>query len=223
MIFCPAGLEPEKFKATTVYGATIYAVQGSYDDCSRLVSELAGEVDWGIVNVNLRSYYAEGSKTLAFEIAEQLGWETPGRGRDADRLRRDVHEGLAGLRPVPPSSGSSEGDQPRLYGGQAEGCSPVAAAFAEDRRVTPVRPDSIVSSIAIGEPGRRRPRDRDRAARRGGGIYAVPEDEVGENISLLAETGGVFGEGATGRHASARCAKQSHAARSARTIASSCS
>ena len=77
LIFCPAGLETEKVRATTIYGATIYAVHGSYDDCSRLVSELAGEVDWGIVNVNLRSYYAEGSKTLAFEIVEQLGWETP--------------------------------------------------------------------------------------------------------------------------------------------------
>ena len=79
IIFCPAGLEAEKFKATTIYGATIYSVRGSYDDCSRLVSELAGEVDWGIVNVNLRSYYAEGSKTLAFELSEQLGWETPSR------------------------------------------------------------------------------------------------------------------------------------------------
>src|SRR5215213_4688858 len=77
VIFCPAGLEPEKLTATTVYGARVYGVRGSYDDCSRLVSELAGEVEWGFVNVNLRSYYAEGSKTLAFEIVEQLGWETP--------------------------------------------------------------------------------------------------------------------------------------------------
>src|SRR3954452_12238954 len=74
IIFCPAGLEVEKLRATTVYGATIFGVRGSYDDCSRLVSELAGEVEWGIVNVNLRSYYSEGSKTLAFEICEQLGW-----------------------------------------------------------------------------------------------------------------------------------------------------
>src|SRR5207248_2577286 len=78
VIFCPAGLEPEKIQAATVYGARIYGVRGSYDDCSRLVSELAGEVHWGFVNVNLRSYYAEGSKTLAFETVEQLGWETPG-------------------------------------------------------------------------------------------------------------------------------------------------
>ena len=77
VIFCPAGLEPEKMLATTVYGARVYGVRGSYDDCSRLISELAGEVEWGFVNVNLRSYYAEGSKTLSFEIIEQLGWETP--------------------------------------------------------------------------------------------------------------------------------------------------
>ena len=78
-IFCPAGLEPEKFQATTVYGATVYGVRGSYDDCSRLVSELAGEVDWGIVNVNLRSYYSEGSKTLAFEIPSSSAGRRPTR------------------------------------------------------------------------------------------------------------------------------------------------
>src|SRR5262249_43570890 len=77
VIFCPADLEPEKLAATTGYGATTYGVLGSSDGCPRLVSELAGEVDWGVVNVNLRSYYAEGSKTLAFEVCEQLGWETP--------------------------------------------------------------------------------------------------------------------------------------------------
>src|SRR5207244_7533412 len=76
VIFCPAGLEPEKIQAATVYGARICGVRGSYDDCSRLVSELAGEVEWGFVNVNLRCYYAEGSKTLAFETVEQLGWAT---------------------------------------------------------------------------------------------------------------------------------------------------
>ena len=81
VIFCPAGLEPEKLAATTVYGATVYGVRGSYDDCSRLVSEFAGEVEWGIVNVNLRSYYAEGSKTLAFEISRAARLGDPGRGR----------------------------------------------------------------------------------------------------------------------------------------------
>jgi threonine synthase len=196
VIFCPAGLEQEKITATTVYGARVYAVRGSYDDCSRLVSELAGEVDWGFVNVNLRSYYAEGSKTLAFEIVEQLGWETPTAvvapiasgamfsklGTGFDQFRR---------------LGLSSGPRPRLYGGQAAGCSPVASAFAEDRRVTPVRPVSIVRSLAIGNPA-----DGDLAisvARdSGGAIYAVPEDEVGPEMAFLAEHAGVFGETAAG-------------------------
>jgi threonine synthase len=196
VIFCPAGLEAEKFRATTVYGATIYAVRGSYDDCSRLVSELAGEVDWAIVNVNLRAYYAEGSKTLAFEISEQLGWETPSAvvmpiGSGA--MFTKVWQGFEQFKRL----GLTSGGQPRLYGGQAAGCSPVAAAFAEERRVSPVRPASIISSIAIGNPA-----DGDlaiaTARTSGGAIYTGPEDEVGENIALLAETAGVFGEGATG-------------------------
>ena len=162
VIFCPAGLEPEKFQATTVYGATVYGGQGSYDDCSRLVSELAGEVDWGIVNVNLRSYYAEGSKTLAFEIAEQLGWETPdavvmpiGSGAMYTKIWQGFEQfGRLGL---------IDGTPPRLYGGQAAGCAPVAAAFAEDRRVTPVRPNTVASSIAIGNPADGDLDDRHRA------------------------------------------------------------
>src|SRR4051794_5462269 len=195
VIFCPAGLEPEKLAATTVYGATVYGVRGSYDDCSRLVSEFAGEVEWGIVNVNLRSYYAEGSKTLAFEIAEQLGWETPDAvvmpiGSGA--MYTKVWQGFDQFRRL----GLSEGEQPRLYGGQAEGCAPVASAFADERRVSPVRPNSVVSSIAIGNPA-----DGDlaisTAKTSGGGIYSVAEDEVGDNIALLAETAGIFGEGAT--------------------------
>jgi len=197
VIFCPAGLEPEKLAATTVYGARIYAVRGSYDDCSRLVSELAGEVDWGIVNVNLRSYYAEGSKTLAFEISEQLGWEAPhavvmpiGSGAMFTKVWQGFQQferlGLI-----------AEGSSPRLYGGQAAGCAPVANAFADERAVTPVRPQTVASSIAIGNPA-----DGDlaiaTARTSGGGIYAVSEDDIGVNISLLAETAGIFGEGATG-------------------------
>jgi threonine synthase len=196
VIFCPAGLEPEKFAATTVYGATIFGVTGSYDDCSRLVSELAGEVEWGIVNVNLRSYYAEGSKTLAFELCEQLGWETPDAvvmpiGSGA--MFTKVWQGFQQFDRL----GLVDGLPPRLYGGQAEGCAPVASAFAEERRVSPVRPASIASSIAIGNPA-----DGDlaiaTARASGGGIFSVPEEEIGPNISLLAETGGIFGEGATG-------------------------
>ena len=196
LIFCPAGLETEKVRATTIYGATIYAVHGSYDDCSRLVSELAGEVDWGIVNVNLRSYYAEGSKTLAYEIVEQLDWETPDAvvmpiGSGA--MYTKVWKGFEQFRRLELVSGT----MPKMFGGQAAGCNPVAAAFAEERRVTPVRPQSVVSSIAIGNPA-----DGDLASEiareSGGAMYTVPEDEVGANIALLAQHAGVLGEGATG-------------------------
>jgi threonine synthase len=196
VIFCPAGLEPEKIQAATVYGARIYGVRGSYDDCSRLVSELAGEVDWGFVNVNLRAYYAEGSKTLAFEIAEQLGWETP----DAvicpiasGALFSKLWQGFEQFERL----GLVHGPRPRLYGGQAEGCSPVAQAFAEDRRVTPVRPSSIAKSLAIGNPA-----DGDLAVATarasGGAIYSVPEEDVGPNMAFLAELAGIFGETAAG-------------------------
>ena len=196
VIFCPAGLEPEKIQAATVYGARIYGVRGSYDDCSRLVSELAGEVEWGFVNVNLRSYYAEGSKTLAFETVEQLGWETP----DAvicpiasGALFSKLWQGFKQFERL----GLVHGPLPRIYGGQAEGCSPVAAAFAEDRRVTPVRPNSIAKSLAIGNPA-----DGDLAVATakasGGAIYTVAEDEVGPNMAFLAELAGVFGETAAG-------------------------
>src|SRR5574339_69701 len=117
-VLCPASLEPEKLTATAVYGATIYAVDGSYDDCSRLSVELSFELDWAFVNVGLRSYYAEGSKTLAFEIAEQLGWELP----DAvvapiasGAMYSKVHQGFFELREL----GLVDGEAPRLYGGQA--------------------------------------------------------------------------------------------------------
>ena len=129
-VFCPSDLEPEKLLATAVYGATIYAVAARTTTARRLSVELSFELDWAFVNVTLRSYYAEGSKTLAFEIAEQLGWELP----DAviapiasGALFSKVAQGFAELR----GSGWCDGDLPRLYGGQAEGCSPVAAAFAD--------------------------------------------------------------------------------------------
>jgi threonine synthase len=195
-VFCPASLEPEKLVATSVYGATIYAIDGSYDDCSRLTVELSFELPWAFVNVGLRAYYAEGSKTIAFEIAEQLGWELP----DAvvapiasGAMLGKVGQGFEELR----VRGLVEGGRPRLVGAQAAGCSPVANAYAEDRPVRPVRPASEVRSLAIGNPA-----DGEfaiGAARgSGGAIYAVDEDEVGGNMGLLASTSGVFGEAAAG-------------------------
>ena len=197
VIFCPAGLEPEKMLATTIYGARdLRRSRQLRRLLAGSISELAGEVDWGFVNVNLRSYYAEGSKTLAFEIVEQLGWEMPtavvcpiASGAMFSKLWQGFEQfgrlGLIGE------------ERPRLFGGQAEGCAPVAAAFAEERRVSPVRPNSIARSLAIGNPA-----DGDlaiaTARASGGAIYAVPEDEVGPNMALLAETSGVFGETAAG-------------------------
>ncbi len=196
VIFCPAGIEPEKLAAASVFGPTIYGVRGSYDDCSRLVSELAQEVEWGIVNVNLRSYYAEGSKTLSFEIAEQLGWELPDvvvAPIASGAMYSKLWQGFDQLGRV----GLVSGKLPRLFGGQAEGCSPVATAYAEERPVMPVRPATVAHSLAIGNPA-----DGDLAVATaktsGGAIHSVPEDEVGPNMTLLASTTGIFGETAAG-------------------------
>jgi threonine synthase len=195
-VFCPADLEPEKLVATAVYGATVYAVRGTYDDCSRLSVEVSFEVPWGFVNVGLRAYYAEGSRTLGFEIAEQLGWQLPDvvvAPIASGAMYSKVSQGFAELAEL----GLVFGEQPRMIGAQAEGCSPVAAAWREQRRVTPVRPSSIARSLAIGNPA-----DGDfavaTARRTGGAIYAVPEEDIGLNMGLLAETTGVFGETAAG-------------------------
>ncbi|MGH3040018.1 MAG: threonine synthase, partial [Gaiellaceae bacterium] len=196
VVFCPSDLEPEKLVATAVYGATVYAVDGTYDDCSRLTVELSFELPWAFVNVGLRTYYAEGSKTLAYEIAEQLGWRAPDAVVSpiaSGALFGRVHRGFGELAAL----GLLDGLPPRLYGGQAEGCSPVASAFAEKRRVVPVRPRTGARSLAIGSPA-----DGDLAAQTaresGGAVYAVAEDEIGENMALLAERAGVFGETAAG-------------------------
>ena len=192
VVLVPASLEPEKLIATSIYGARIIAVEGSYDDCSRLSVELSFELDWAFVNVGLRSYYAEGSKTLAFEIAEQLGWSLPdaviapiGSGS----MFTKVHQGFGELLEL----GLAGGPPPRLFGGQGEGCSPVALAFENGSKVKPVRANTIAKSIAIGSPA-----DGDLAVatarESGGSIHAVAEDQIVDNIALLAETTGVFGE-----------------------------
>ncbi|HEY7381827.1 MAG TPA: threonine synthase [Gaiella sp.] len=195
-VFCPSDLEPEKLAAAAVYGPTIYAVNGTYDHCARLSVELSFELPWGFVNVNLRSYYAEGSKTLAYEIAEQLGWLQPDVVAipiASGALYHKVGQGFAELR----SLGLVEGPSPQLVGGQAEGCQPVATSFREGKPVVPVRPDTVARSLAIGSPA-----DGDFAVATardtGGTILAVAEDEVGENMTLLAQRSGVFGETAAG-------------------------
>jgi threonine synthase len=195
-VFVPADLEPEKLTAAAAYGPTVYAVDGHYDHCSRLTVELSFELPWGFVNVNLRSYYAEGSKTLAYEIAEQLDWRTPDivvAPIASGALFHKVGQGFAELRAL----GLVDGVGPALVGGQAAGCQPVATAFRERTTVTPVRPNSIARSLAIGSPA-----DGDfavaTARETGGAIHAVAEEAVGENMALLARTTGVFGETAAG-------------------------
>jgi threonine synthase len=201
-VLCPADLEPEKLIATAIFGPRIFAVEGSYDDCSRLSVELSFELEgaghnWAFVNVSLRSYYAEGSKTLGFEIAEQLGWQLP----DAvvapvasGSMFTKVHQAFAELREL----GLVDDERrPRFYGGQAEGCSPVARAFETGEKLKPVRPNTIARSLAIGSPADGELAVSTARASRGG-VYAVAEDEIADNVALLAETTGIFGETAPG-------------------------
>ncbi|MDQ3644883.1 MAG: threonine synthase [Actinomycetota bacterium] len=196
-VFVPADLEEQKILATGVYGTNLVAVNGTYDDVNRLCSELAGERDWGFVNVNVRPYYAEGSKTLAYEVAEQLGFELPDRvvcPVASGSLFTKIARGFDEWREV----GLVEGDLPTFNGAQAEGCSPVAQAFEAGRDVCkPVKPSTIAKSLAIGDPADG-PYAIELARRTGGGIDSVTDDEVRDGIRLLAETAGVFTETAGG-------------------------
>ena len=151
-VFVPANLEEQKLLATGVYGTNLVGVRGNYDDVNRLCTQLAETRPWAFVNVNLRPYYAEGSKTLAYETVEQLGWELPDRvvcpiasGSLFTKLGRGFQEWL--------DIGLVEGGQPVFNGAQAQGCSPVATAFAEGWDVCkPQKPETIAKSLAIGDP-----------------------------------------------------------------------
>ncbi|MGI8512406.1 MAG: threonine synthase, partial [Solirubrobacteraceae bacterium] len=195
--FIPADLEEQKVLATGVYGTHVVAVIGNYDDVNRLCTQLSAEHPWAFVNVNLRPYYAEGSKTLAYETAEQLGWELPDRvvapiasGSLFTKIARGFEEWL--------DLGLVSGGLPAFNGAQAEGCNPVAAAFAGGHDVCrPVKPDTIAKSLAIGNPADG-PYALDLARRTGGAISAVTDDEIRAGIRLLAETTGIFTETAGG-------------------------
>ncbi|MCW3063409.1 MAG: threonine synthase [Solirubrobacterales bacterium] len=196
-VFIPADLEEQKILATGVYGTRLVAVRGNYDDVNRLCTELSGERPWAFVNVNMRPYYAEGSKTLAFETAEQLGWELPDRvvapiasGSLFTKIARGFEEWL--------EIGLVEGSLPTMNGAQADGCSPVAQAFAGGHDVCrPVKPDTIAKSLAIGNPADG-PYALELARRTGGTIDSVSDDEIRAGIRLLAETTGIFTETAGG-------------------------
>jgi threonine synthase len=182
---------------TLVYNPTLMAVKGNYDQVNRLCSEVANTYGWGFVNINLRPYYSEGSKTLAYEVVEQLGWQLPDHivaplasGSLFTKIYKGFQEfvqvGLVGEKPV------------RFSGAQAEGCSPIAQAFQEGRDfIKPVKPHTIAKSIAIGNPADG-PYAIDIANRTGGSIAAVTDEEIIEGIKLLAETEGVFTETAGG-------------------------
>ncbi len=196
-VFIPADLEEQKVLATGVYGTRLVAVKGNYDDVNRLCTELSSEREWAFVNINLRPYYAEGSKTLAFEIAEQFGFELPDRcvvPIASGSLFTKIAKGFAEWREL----GLVSGELPRMSGAQAEGCAPVASAFAAGHDVCrPVKPNTIAKSLAIGNPADG-PYALEEARRSGGSIDAVSDEEIREGIELLAQTTGVFTETAGG-------------------------
>jgi threonine synthase len=196
-VFVPSDLEEQKILATGIYGTKLVAVRGNYDDVNRLCTQLAGERDWAFVNVNVRPYYAEGSKTLGFEIAEQLGFELPDRlvvPIASGSLFTKIARGFDEWREV----GLLDGELPVFNGAQAEGCSPVAQAFEAGHDVCkPVKPRTIAKSLAIGDPADG-PYALDLARRTGGGVDSVTDVEIREGIKLLAETTGIFTETAGG-------------------------
>jgi threonine synthase len=196
-VFIPADLEEQKILATGVYGTRLVTVRGNYDDVNRLCTELSAEREWAFVNVNVRPYYAEGSKTLAYEIAEGLGFELPDRvvaPIASGSLFTKIARGFEEWREV----GLVRGDAPAMNGAQAEGCSPVARAYESGWDVCkPVKPDTIAKSLAIGNPADG-PYALELARRSGGSVDAVTDDEVRAGIRLLAETTGIFTETAGG-------------------------
>lgn len=196
-VFIPSDLEEQKILATGVYGTHLVAVRGNYDDVNRLCTEVAGEHEWAFVNINMRPYYSEGSKTIAYEIAEQLGWAVPDRivapiasGSLFTKVAKGFEEWI--------ELGLVRGAVPTMNGAQAAGCSPVATAFGEGTDICrPVKPDTIAKSLAIGNPADG-PYAVELARKTGGGIDAVTDDEIRAGIKLLAETTGIFTETAGG-------------------------
>ena len=198
IVFIPSDLEEGKIAGTVIFGGEVVAVNGSYDDVNRLCAELSGEKPWAFVNVNLRPYYAEGSKTLAFETVEQLGWRVP----DAfvvpiasGSLLTKIGKGLRELHHVgllPEEPGAT------IHGAQAAGCSPVATAFESDTDdVKPVKPDTVAKSLAIGNPADGYYAIKE-ARSSGGRITSISEEAVVDGMRLLARTEGVFTETAGG-------------------------
>jgi len=196
-VFIPSDLEQGKILNSLIYGANVIAIKGHYDEVNRLCAEIAGKFGWAFVNVNMRPYYAEGSKSMAYEIAEQLGWRAPEHTivpMASGSLLTKIHKGYQEMMKV----GLIAGSHPKVYGAQATGCSPISTAQRAGLDFfKPVKPDTIAKSLAIGTPA--------------DGFYAlkvmretgaaaddVTDDEIRDGIKLLAETEGVFAETAGG-------------------------
>ena len=197
IVFIPHDLEAGKVLGSAIYNPTIVSVNGSYDDVNRLCSELADNHDWAFVNINVRPYYSEGSRTLAFEVAEQLGWKAPRQcvaPMASGSLFTKIHKGFEELQ----TYGLIEEAEVRMIGAQATGCSPISTAWENGTtNIRPVKPNTIAKSLAIGNPA-----DGYYAlktmAKTDGGAASVSDAEVVEGIQLLAQTEGVFAETAGG-------------------------
>ncbi len=196
-VFIPSDLEAGKVLGTLIYNPTLMSVKGNYDQVNRLCSEVANTHGWGFVNINLRPYYSEGSKTLAYEVAEQLGWQLPDRivaPLASGSLFTKIYKGFQEFIQV----GLVDEKAVRFTGAQADGCSPIAAAFREGRDfIKPVKPNTVAKSIAIGNPA-----DGiyalEVAHKTNGNIESVSDAEIIEGMKLLAETEGIFTETAGG-------------------------
>jgi len=197
LVLYPANLEKGKILGAAIYGATLVAVDGTYDQVNRLCRELADNHRWAFVNVNMRPFYAEGSKTLGYEVAEQLGWLAPDHcvvPGASGALFTKIHKGLKDL----VQTGLIDSADTKMHIAQAEGCSPIAQAFNDgSKEVRPVIPDTLAKSLAIGNPADGPYALRTIAESDGSAVIAM-EDEIVEGIQLLAQTEGIFTETAGG-------------------------
>ena len=197
ILFYPANLEQGKIVGASIYGSTLVAVEGTYDQVNRLGSEIADNNRWAFVNINLRPFYAEGSKTLGYEVAEQLGWRAPDNcvvPSASGELHTKIWKGLQEMAEI----GIIDHPKTRMHLAQAGGCAPIVRAFEEgSKQVRPVKPDTIAKSLAIGNPAAG-PFSLEVLSETGGTAIAAVEDSIVEGIKLLAETEGLFTETAGG-------------------------
>ena len=196
-VFIPSDLEVGKVLGASIYHPTMIAIDGSYDDVNRLCSELADSYPWAFVNINVRPFYADGSKTLGYEVAEQLGWRAPDHAvapSASGAMFTKIYQGLKEFE----ATGIISNVHTKMHSAQARGCSPIASAYEEGRFVIkPVKPNSLATSLAIGNPA-----DGYYALKvieaSGGSAVIAEENEIADGVKLLAETEGIFTEGAGG-------------------------